>query len=785
MNAAHSYDILNAITDSGICIVRKRDGKVLFSNDRMKEMKGEYWRGGEFHGTFRQLLKETEENPSHTTDFFDVYSRSSFTIAVNKTEIDGENAMLIRLTPSRYKVGTEDAMMVNRRLLDTVTRIYPMILTINLSKNSYAMVLESGNFFEKRAGNFGVYDELIATAAEIMHPSHRAAFVERFSRETVLKNYERGETGDYIEGQFLADNGNYYWMALRVMRIENYANDDVMEFAFLRIIDEQKQIEERMEQVQLEADWYRAAVMRTYDRIYEVETQKDAVYDVSVSDGGIKRIRLPYTVDEFNKVLVFDRMHPDFRKMIFPRMMNMFATAGETDGYKTSANGEYYDELLMLGPDDKYHWEGSYTVFDGSGNGNFLIFTKNIDEVKAREEKQKEILAEALDTEQRANRAKQEFLQHMSHDIRTPMNAIIGYTAIAKSVEGNPERTEDLLSKIEVSSERLLALINEVLDMSRIESGEMVLSEEEIDLDELVDSLCLAVQPQIKQKEQTLVLDLSRLERNRVIGDRVRIEQMLLNILSNAVKYTGEGGKIEMSLRAVRESTDGMTKLTVEICDNGIGMTPNFKDRIFLPFERDDLPEVRAREGTGLGLSISKRIADSMNGSISVESTLGKGSCFKIELALKIAKESAGDKPYQKRGVAEVCYGRYEGKRFLLVDDNEMNREIGEELLGMLGAEIVLASSGDEALEILNSSEPYSFDLVFMDIRMPGKDGYETVREIRASSRDDIKRMLVFAMTANAFSEDVRRSIQSGMNEHISKPLDLGLLCSVLEKYLK
>jgi CheY-like chemotaxis protein len=174
-----------------------------------------------------------------------------------------------------------------------------------------------------------------------------------------------------------------------------------------------------------------------------------------------------------------------------------------------------------------------------------------------------------------------------------------------------------------------------------------------------------------------------------------------------------------------------------------------------------------------------------MNGSIKVESVLGEGSSFRIELALKLAENRESDSESAKRrSRADIGYGKYKGKRFLLVDDNEMNREIGEELLGMLGAEIVLASGGDEALDILNSSEPYDFDLVFMDIQMPIKNGYETVREIRASSREDIRKMIVFAMTANAFSEDVRRSIQAGMNEHISKPLDLGLLCSVLDKYM-
>jgi signal transduction histidine kinase len=552
-----------------------------------------------------------------------------------------------------------------------------------------------------------------------------------------------------------------------------------MEFALLRIIDEQKRIEERMEQAQLEADWYRAAVMRTYDRIYEVSVKGDAIFDVSISDKGIKRTRLPYTVDEFNKILVFDRIHPDMRKIVYPKMMNMFASNGR------ERDGQYYDEILMLEPDGKYHWEGSYTVFDRSGNGNFLIFIKNIDAVKEREERQKAILVDALNTEQRANRAKQEFLQNMSHDIRTPMNAILGYTAIAKANLENKDRMEELLSKIETSSGHLLELINEVLDMSRIESGEMVLAEEEISLEELIDSLCVAVQPQLRQKNQIFELDTSRLEYKLVLGDRVRLEQMLLNILSNAVKYTGEGGRIRMALRAVRASADGMTKLTVEISDNGIGMTPDFKERIFNPFERDTLPEVRAEEGTGLGLSISKRIVDSMNGSIKVESVLGEGSSFRIELALKLAENRESDSESAKRrSGAAIGYGKYKGKRFLLVDDNEMNREIGEELLGMLGAEIVLASGGDEALDILNSSEPYGFDLVFMDIQMPIKNGYETVREIRASSREDIRKMIVFAMTANAFSEDVRRSIQAGMNEHISKPLDLGLLCSVLDKYM-
>lgn len=527
---------------------------------------------------------------------------------------------------------------------------------------------------------------------------------------------------------------------------------------------------------------------------------------------------------------------------------------------------------------------------------------------------QTEALQNALEAAEEANRAKSDFLSRMSHDIRTPMNAIMGMTSIAASHLDNPERIKDCLGKISVSSKLLLSLINEVLDMSKIESGHMVLAEEEVSLAELVHGVVTMVQPQISAKHLSFNAHINDLSHETVISDMQRLQQLLLNLLSNAVKYTPEDGNITLDINEIPSKNPETACYEFIVSDTGIGMEAEFLHKVFEPFERANDDQIKMVQGTGLGLSICKSIAALMNGTIEVESVYGEGSRFTARVRLRIQEEpisleslsgrsvlvvdddelicqstcnrllelgmkadwsmTGGDavnkvldahrsgadyfavivdlkmpgmdgmettsrirelvgydlpiimisaydlsdqmdtataagangfitKPLfrsrliyklnqfiesnEKQEQAEpklAGQNLYTGKRILLAEDNELNREIAVELISSTGASVEAVRDGNLALDMVKFSPEGYFDLIFMDMQMPVMDGCTAAKAIRALPRKDVKTLPIIAMTANAFADDRQRTREAGMNEHLAKPVDLEQLRQVLQKWL-
>lgn len=420
-----------------------------------------------------------------------------------------------------------------------------------------------------------------------------------------------------------------------------------------------------------------------------------------------------------------------------------------------------------------------------------LLVSQYIDEEKENELATKQALKEAYEAANRANQAKSNFLSNMSHDIRTPMNAIIGMTAIAETYLNNPEKIAECLDKINVSSKHLLALINDVLDMSKIESGKIELNEESITLTELINSVVDICKPQAEIKKHTLTLDIKNIEHNQVMGDETRIQQIFTNLISNSIKYTPVGGKINVTIseKSVDRPNMGCYEFIFE--DNGIGMEPEFLKHIFEPFARERKSYIGKIQGTGLGMAIAKNIVNMMNGDIEVESKKGKGSKFIVTIFLKFAKNEnllSSPKNYgnssNTNSLVEFAKKKYSSKRALLVEDNALNSEIAGEILEMAGLKVEYASDGKEAVDRILSLEPHYYDIIFMDIQMPIMNGYEATRIIRNSDREDLKNIPILAMTANALAQDVQAALKSGMNQHISKPLDLNQLYNALEKWL-
>ena len=564
-------------------------------------------------------------------------------------------------------------------------------------------------------------------------------------------------------------------------------------------------------------------------------------------------------------------------------------------------------------------WERGYAVSVSGYPGGYKVMlmrdvTEDLERQAQRIEASKAALQSALDAANAANKAKSDFLSSMSHDIRTPLNAIIGMTTIAQAHLDETDRVADCLDKISLSSKHLLALINDILDMSRIESGKMSLTPEDFTMADFVHSLMAVFKPQADRKRQRVEMDFTGLRHEKVRGDQLRIQQVLINILSNCVKFTPEEGVITLRIRETGSAgTEGRnyTYYEFEITDTGMGMSQEFLEKIFQPFERAE--GVRKIEGTGLGMTITYNLVKMMNGEIIVESELGKGSKFTVTLPLEQRESgdeellelkgyrvlaadvddasrtnireiladlgmecdivesaweatdmaekarSAGEdyfaillgwrlpvvdgvqacrelremlgrdipiflmssyewtltademrkcgitafipKPLFRSRLGHMLYSctperkkdsgirdegpSFEGMRVLLVEDNELNQEIGTELLEMLGTAVTCAGDGREAVEVFKKSEPGSFDLIFMDIQMPVMNGFEATKAIRELKRPDSAEVPIVAMSANAFVEDIKACKRAGMNDHVPKPVSIESLTNVLERFVR
>lgn len=394
------------------------------------------------------------------------------------------------------------------------------------------------------------------------------------------------------------------------------------------------------------------------------------------------------------------------------------------------------------------------------------------------EKKNDERLLQALDVAQNANAAKSSFLSSMSHDIRTPLNGIIGMTAIARACIESRERVEDCLNKIAFSSRHLLGLINDILDMSKIESGKVTLNSESFSIEELVDGVVQIIRPQAVAKEQDLKTEIA-IQNGNVQGDMLRLNQVLLNLLSNAVKYTQSGGHILFRVEELGKAPANHIGYRFIVKDDGQGMSQEFLNTIFEPFSRERTAVVAKTQGTGLGMSICKGIVDLLGGVIRVESRPGEGSTFTVELSLRTAegRVSMCEENSRKKAAFD-----YTGKTFLIAEDNDLNAEIICELLAMNGANTVLTRNGKEAFTHFAESEIGFFDAVLMDVQMPVMNGYESAKAIRALDRPDAGTVPIIAMTADAFAEDIEQAKMAGMNAHVAKPIDMEVLSMALEE---
>lgn len=647
---------------------------------------------------------------------------------------------------------------------------------------------------------------------------------------------------------------------------------------------------------------------RAYRVIYYIDLEK-VEYEVLYAQDGERSDRR-FTESRFQSELIAESDREGLREFLDLEHIRK--------GLRTAEHMECQYRRLCGG--GRYEWCSAVITVAETRDGQPTAVTlaiRSIDEIIHKEEKQREMLALAAERAEAANHAKSDFLSRMSHDIRTPMNAILGMTAVACMHIDEKERVLDALGKITVSGKHLLGLINEVLDMSRIESGQVSLSEGAFNLSDTIGSILTVLHSQIEAKGLTLHANIAWLEHEDVIGDEQRLQQIFMNILGNAIKFTPRGGTLGVHIKEKPSGIPGSGRYEFTFSDTGIGMDPEYVRRIFEPFSRAEDSRIGKIEGTGLGMAIALNIARMMNGDIQVKSAPGRGSEFTVRVYLKLddvapedmealaalpvlvvddeelacecacdmlnslgmdaeyvldgesavrrvveARDAASDisvvildwqmpgkdgvqtareireavgeeipiivlsaydwseieaeaqsvginafieKPLFKSRLTRVLKEvlgaggeekpitaleafqerDFSGRRVLLVEDNELNIEVASELLDVVGIQVEQALNGREAVDCVLEKEPGYFDLIFMDIQMPIMNGYEAAQAIRDSDREDLKRIPIVAMTADAFADDIRKSEEAGMNGHISKPVDIEKLDEALRRWIR
>ena len=403
-------------------------------------------------------------------------------------------------------------------------------------------------------------------------------------------------------------------------------------------------------------------------------------------------------------------------------------------------------------------------------------YHQDITEIMLTRKKQEQAIMELLEKVRRANAAKSEFLSHMSHDLRTPINGILGMLAIMERSQNDPERQEDCRKKIRVSTEHLLSLVNDVLQVSKLESGRPAAVEEPFDLRDTLDSCIAVLSAQAEAAEVRLALEEAELQHSRLIGNPLHLRQILMNVIDNGVKFNRPHGSVLLRAKEIA-CRDGMAVYRFVVEDTGIGIGEDFKKHIFEPFTQENQGARTHYGGVGLGMSIAKKLVDQMNGSIEVESQVGKGSVFQITLPIQVDGARRTRTADEERNVRS----NVAGMRVLLVEDNEINCEIVEFMLRGTGVEVVTAHNGKAAVDAFTASAPGTFDCVLMDLMMPVMSGYEATRVIRSLDRPDAN-VPIIALSANAFEEDIAMAKDAGMNEHLAKPVDIRRMFQVMSR---
>ena len=526
-------------------------------------------------------------------------------------------------------------------------------------------------------------------------------------------------------------------------------------------------------------------LLRSFKNIYFLSVYGDLmtnrIHIIEANENFIDACeKCDYNLDEIYNIGINNFVSPEFKEDV----------AAFLDSETFVERFKDKDLLTFDYKDETGRWNRLNLIrVNSDENGNVITVicaAQDIDQVKKDEFQYQTALIESARAAEKANQAKTQFLSQMSHDIRTPLNAIIGFSTIMLEENGDNEQVADYTKKILSSGKQLLLLINDVLDMSKIESGKAELSAKNFSLFDMLVSVKEVIKTIADAKHQNFQMDIKEMKHDSFNADESRMNQILINLLNNSVKYTPVGGSIKLVVSSAPSNNDRLDRITFIVEDTGYGMSKSFLEEAFKPFSREQRSDTAQVQGTGLGLAITKNLVDLMGGTIDVISEEGKGSRFTVTIPMKISEDEAEKKAEIKVDDTNVL----DGLNILVAEDNPLNSEIMNQILKKNGAIVTLAPNGQEAVNTFLANKADTFDLIFMEIQMPVMNGYEAARAIRAiaddgeKNRPDAASIPIIAVTANAFTDDVREAMLSGMNSHISKPINVPAMKSTVYKVL-
>lgn len=599
-------------------------------------------------------------------------------------------------------------------------------------------------------------------------------FFQVFCRDSLLAAYRAGQAEIKKETESYFDDGSIREACITARFFMNPTTEHLECMIYGMDISEEKKERIKYEKHLNEQFQMFTALSRDYLNIFLIDADsgmaKILKLDGYVTTGLEKDQDRLYPYEKTCWQYIEERVHPDDQKMMRE------ALKLEKVVHELSEKSEYVSAYKTLVDGESHYYQFKYMRLENSPQ--IVAGFQNIDALIMKERKMQETLEAALKAEEKSNRAKSMFLNSMSHDIRTPLNAIIGCTTLAEAHLKDQVAMEKYLSRIKAAGNHLLSLVNDILDMNHIENGNIEMESLPVHLPDLIEKLEMILQVGITEKDLHLTIETEHLSHPDVLTDRLRLNQVLLNILTNSVKYTKNGGHILFRMEEMEGAPEGYGTYRFTIQDDGIGMSPEFVEHIFETFSREQTVTVSGIQGSGLGMSIAKHIVDMFGGEIHVASEKGKGTETVVSLQMQVCSSPVKTEDKKKEAAD------FAGKKILLVEDNELNREIATEILQEYGFIIDTAEDGTVAVKKVLQAEPKQYDLILMDIQMPLMDGYEATRQIRKFAKPEVANIPVIAMTANAFEEDREKAFRAGMNGYIAKPIDIPAMMETLKKFL-
>ena len=674
----------------------------------------------------------------------------------------------------------ESNRILNERnqVLSALSRYYTTVLLCDLKQDTFEIIKADAftyNDHEEKqelVRGSNCYSERIRYFFEnVLIKDSAPEYLEKLLPDNLMKELKETDIIELYHKTIPSENGFKHFLAraIRLSYDEEHFKIILSFYSVDEIIKKEQEIEFQREII--------AGLGKEYFSVLAVDLDKDQVFSYRESEENGRIIsdfcrecdnRWSKIIPSYAKVMVSDTTNGEFEKQL-----GLEALRSQEKDY--SMTYEFKSETGI-----NYHQVRVAYVKKKDGTRMAVVGTRNIDSLIKKERMQEEKLKKAYDAAKSANKAKTEFLNNMSHDIRTPMNVILGYNQLMKSLLTEPKQL-DYQKKIEQSGKLLLSIINNVLDMARIESGNMKVDENFEIVGEVVDEILSTFSSEAEEKEIHLSSSMQVTHKN-ILCDSTKIRKIYVNLVSNAIKYTPSGGNITITVEELPCEKEGYMKVKSEIKDTGIGMSKEYLPTLFEPFSREHNTTTGKVGGTGLGMAIVKKMVDLMGGSIEVESEPGKGTIFTFTLMHKIA-----DKKYYSRKIETAessdSVEKLRGKHVLLAEDNNLNAEIAVAVLEKTGLVIDRVEDGIQCVSRIEQLPSDTYDLILMDIQMPNMDGYKATQCIRHLNDKKKAEIPIIAMTANAFEEDKKRAIDAGMNGHIAKPVEIDKLISEILKY--